>query len=255
MITSLDKTRNLRHHAFVIEAEAEEGIEVAQRWASEELGISAKNNPDIVVLRYGLFSVADARRVLETAASAPFAGENKVLIIAASRAYHEAQNALLKLFEEPPRNTFIFFILPSLGGLLPTLRSRVQIFDVKGFGNPSSDDGFPKPIISEAAMEFMKASKEKRSAIIKKLTSGRDEEEKRELRDEAIAILNGVEAIAYKKYGSTRPVISELLSDIQILRGYLYDRSAPVKMILEHLSLVIPASPKTASRGGLKDLL
>jgi hypothetical protein len=31
-----------------------------------------------------------------------------------------------------------------------------------------------------------------------------------------------------------------LLFDIATLRGYLYDRSAPVRMILEHLSLVIP---------------
>ena len=45
----------------------------------------------------------------ELAAGAPFAGEHKVVIIAANRAYHEAQNALLKLFEEPPPGTFIFF--------------------------------------------------------------------------------------------------------------------------------------------------
>ena len=57
---------NLRHHAFVIEAEAEEGIEVAQAWAEKELPSFAqgygghggmKTNPDMVVLRYGLFSV------------------------------------------------------------------------------------------------------------------------------------------------------------------------------------------------------
>ena len=93
------------------------------------------------------------------------------------------------------------------------------------------------------AEEFMKANKEKRSAMIKKLTSGKDEEEKRENREEALAIVNGIEAVAYeamKNNGYRRSVITALLSDIAVLRGHLHDRSAPVKMILEHLSLVIP---------------
>ncbi|MHB8860475.1 MAG: hypothetical protein ACYC48_01935, partial [Minisyncoccota bacterium] len=177
-----------RHQSFVIEAEAEEGIAAAQAWAEKELGMRAGNNPDIAVMRFGLFSVADARRVTELAAGVAFAGESKVVIIAASRAYHEAQNALLKVFEEPPVGTHLFLILPSLGGLLPTLRSRVQILNV----------GFRKPYIPEVAEEFLKATKEKRSAIIKRLTSGKDDDKKRELRDEAIALVNGIEAVAYE---------------------------------------------------------
>lgn len=241
-----------RHHAFVIEAGAEEGIAVAEAWAKKELGMKMSNtecwtNPDVVVLRYGLFSVEDARRVCDTAASAPFAGEYKVLIIAASRVYHEAQNALLKLFEEPPEGTFLFFIVPSLGGLLPTLRSRVQIL---GFVSPSSYGGLTKSPHSGIAKQFLAASRERRGAMIKKLTNGKDEEERRELRDEAIAILNGVEAIVYERRGDTfhsqgvtsplQQGITSLLNDIVILRGHLYDRSAPVRMILEHLSLILP---------------
>ena len=217
------------HHAFAIEAEVEEGIRIAQVWVKKELGISGGNNPDINVLRYGLFSVADARRVTELAASAAFAGDAKVVIVAASRAYHEAQNALLKVFEEPPAGTYLFLIMPSLGGLLPTLRSRVQVLTV----------GFTKPHIPEITQEFLQGTKEKRGAIIKRLTSGKDDEKKRELRDEAIALVNGVEVVAYD-VGFTKPNIGELLSDIATLRSHLYDRSAPVKMILEHLALVMP---------------
>ncbi|MFZ2500516.1 MAG: hypothetical protein WAW90_00830, partial [Minisyncoccia bacterium] len=75
----------MKYHAFVIEAEAEEGVRIAQAWAESELGIKTNGkdigNPDVVVLRYGLFSVADARRVSELAAGAPFRGEHKVVII------------------------------------------------------------------------------------------------------------------------------------------------------------------------------
>ena len=222
-----------RHHAFVIEAGAEEGIEVAQAWVKKELGMKIDNNPDIVVLRFGLLPVENVRGVTELASGAPFVGKHKVVIITATRAYHEAQNALLKFFEEPPKGTYLFLILPSLGGLLPTLRSRVQVLD--------SNERFTKPFISEAAEEFIKANQEKRSAMIKKLMSGRDEEERRGLRDEAFAIVNGIEAAAYAACeGQTFTKYSALLSDIATLRGHLHDRSAPVKMILEHLSLVIP---------------
>jgi DNA polymerase III delta prime subunit len=221
----------MQHHAFVIEAEAEKGIELAQAWAKENLGMKVENNPDIVVLEYGLLSVADARRVADIASGAAFSGEHKVVIIAASRAYHEAQNALLKIFEEPPEGAALFLIMPTLGGLLPTLRSRVQVL------HPNV--GPTRSHIAQAAEEFMKAGKEKRSALIKKLTSGKDEEERRENREEAIAILNGIEAVAYAahKVGARS---AALLADIATLRGHLYDRSAPVRMILEHLSLVIP---------------
>jgi DNA polymerase III delta prime subunit len=224
-----------RHHAFVIEAGAEEGIEVAQAWAKKELGMHIENNPDIVVMRYGLLSVADARRVTELAAGAPFAGKHKVIIVVASRAYHEAQNALLKLFEEPPPGTYLFLVLSTVGGLLPTLRSRVQILGQK------TKNKKQKTTLPEATEQFLKASREKRSALIKKVTAGKDEEERRELREEAIALLNGIEAVAYEsmKKGSSKTTAA-LLSDISTLRGHLYDRSAPVRMILEHLSLVIP---------------
>jgi DNA polymerase III delta prime subunit len=228
----------MNHHAFVIEAPAEEGVKVALAWVKRELGMEARGNPDITVLEYGLFSVEDARRVSELAAGAPFAGEHKVVIIAASRAYHEAQNALLKVFEEPPEGAFLFLILPSLGGLLPTLRSRVQVLDTR-CPTGVKDVGHRVSYIPGIAGEFLKAGKEGRSAIVKRLTSGKDDEKKRELRDEAIALINGIEAAAYD-VRLTKPHITALLEDIATFREYLYDRSAPVKMILEHLSLVTP---------------
>lgn len=225
-----------RSHAFVIEAQPEEGIAIAQTWAKKELGIQIENNPDVVVMQYGLLSVADARGITERAVGAPFVGEYKILILTAHRAYHEAQNALLKVFEEPPVGTYLFLVLPTLGGLLPTLRSRVQVL------HATAELGFRKPNALGVTEEFLKASKEKRSTIIKRLTSGKDEEERREHRDLAIALINGIEEAAYTADSTclTGKTTRMLLSDIAVLRGHLYDRSAPVKMILEHLSLVMP---------------
>ena len=215
------------HHAFAIAGNAQEGIAQAHAWLTRELGIEPSGNPDVIVLTYGLFSVEDARQAAAIASQAPIAGESKALVIAAARAYREAQNALLKLFEEPPPHTYLFLILPSLGGLLPTLRSRVQVLGGAG----KSDD------IPDAAREFVHAAREKRSAIVKKLASGSDEEARRENRDEALAIVNGIEAAAYLA-GVGRN--AELLLDTSAFREYLHERSAPVRMILEHLAIVTP---------------
>lgn len=218
------------HHAWVIEASEEEGLQRASTWVETELDMHVLNNPDVVIQRYGLLTVADARTVGDMAAGAPFGNGAKVVIVAASRAYHEAQNALLKLFEEPPPHTYLFLIVPTLGGLLPTLRSRVQVL-TRGAGGRSSEQG-----ITKSAEDFLGAAKEKRSAQIAKLASGRDDDERRAHREEAIALMNGIESqlvtLGIENHATT-------LAEIATLRGYLYDRSAPVKMILEHLSLVI----------------
>lgn len=218
----------MQHHAFMIEADPELGIGRAYTIIEKELGLKTQGNPDVIVLSSGLLSVEEARRVGVLASQAPITGDKKAIIIAANRAYHEAQNALLKVFEEPPAGTYLFLVLPTVGGLLPTLRSRVQIL---------KSQKSKKESVSDEAEGFIKVTKEKRSALIKKLSSGKDEEDRRENREEAIRIVNGIEVLA-RMDGVTRN--RALLEDIQKLRTYLYDRAAPVRMILEHLSLVLP---------------
>ena len=217
------------HHAYVICSETKEGIAIAYEHIEKLLRLVVHANPDVVTLEFGLLSVEDARRVATIAAQAPVGGNQKAIVIAATRVYHEAQNALLKIFEEPPRGLTLFLILPTPGGLLPTLRSRVQIL---GSENPAAE-------ISEDAVAFLKANKEKRSALIKKLSTGKDELERRENREKVIGILNGIERVAYRK-GIRGGEAAAFFSDIAELRTHLYDRAAPVRMILEHLSLAIP---------------
>lgn len=218
----------------MLEAETGSGVAYALAFAEKELGISGSNNPDVLVLRYGFLSVESVREVSEHATKTPQRGTEKVLIITAQRLYHEAQNALLKLFEEPPQGTTLILILPSVGGLLPTLRSRVEVRSLTG--------DLQNDVAAATARTFIDASREKRTLLIKKLSSGKDDDERRAARDQAILILNGVEQVAYDvlhKKGSN-PELVQLLEDVVVLRDALYDRSAPVRMILEHVSLVLP---------------
>lgn len=57
----------------------------------------------------------------------PFEGKAKVFIIDRSHLLtEEAANSLLKILEEPPRESFIILITDQLGKLFPTVRSRCQ---------------------------------------------------------------------------------------------------------------------------------
>ncbi len=71
------------------------------------------------------FKVEDAKAVLREAYIAE--ESYKYLIIKAVTYRIEAQNALLKLLEEPPRNIVFILIAKSKTAFLPTIRSRMQI--------------------------------------------------------------------------------------------------------------------------------
>lgn len=64
----------------------------------------------------------------EVVAEAYVAEEEMKYIVLASKKFNEyAQNALLKIVEEPPRNICFFIVAPSRDALLPTVRSRLAI--------------------------------------------------------------------------------------------------------------------------------
>ncbi|HQU07654.1 MAG: hypothetical protein B7X04_02000 [Parcubacteria group bacterium 21-54-25] len=231
----------MAHHAYVVARAGEAGARHALAFLAETYGLSSRANPDVVVRQYGLFSVEDARALSAFATLAPVAGETKALVIVLDRIYHEAQNALLKLLEEPSAGTVIILVVPQFSMLLPTVRSRV-------ISLPSSHAALVSSVdapISEEAQVFLHATQEKRTTLIKKLVGGKDEDARRRGRDAAIRIVDDIEravhqAFQHEQHPQKRRVLLRVLSDIEILRGYLYDRAAPVRMILEHLSLVMP---------------
>jgi len=219
------------HHAHAVASEATAGLEVVKRFLRKNTGMVIEQNPDVVILKYGLLTVEDARRVSAIAGQGALGKEGKVIVIAASRLYHEAQNALLKLLEEPPPGITIFLIVPSIGQLLPTLRSRLLVLEE----SPEKKN----TEISEVAESFIRMSKEKRSVYIKRLATGKDDNERREHRDEALAIVTGLEHAVFRA-GPITHERAHFLKEALQLRGYLEERSAPVRMILEHLSLTLP---------------
>jgi hypothetical protein len=222
----------MAHHAYFYAGEREAGIASALSYAKEELGLAGENNPDIVVFRYGLFSVDEARRVIRLADQAAVTGDQKLIVIAAERLFHEAQNALLKLFEEPPPGTTLVLIVPSLGILLATLRSRMLVL---GGGEEST---------YVEAREFLNAAPAVREKLVEKLLTrakSDKDEEKQAARGEALRLLEGLQAVAYDAW-KKKPTdeLQLFLRDLERFIPILHERSAPLKLIFEHLLLVVP---------------
>lgn len=222
-------------HAYVLEGDRESGIATARTHAEESLNLQGRHHPDVVVLSYGLFSVDDAREVARFASSSPISGDVKMVAVAATRIFHEAQNALLKLFEEPPQGVTMMLIVPSLGQLLPTLRSRVQVL---------SNERLTKSFISSGKtfLELDASGREKfLNAIIDKTKSDKDEV-KQEARG---AFLSLVEDLARELYarrlaGDSSAALTATLADVDAFLPILHERSASLKLIAEHLLLVLP---------------
>lgn len=73
----------------------------------------------------------DAIRALIHQCSLQSSGQRGIWIKDAARLTTEAQNALLKLLEEPPARTTIMLTVSSPDGLLPTIISRCQLIRVR----------------------------------------------------------------------------------------------------------------------------
>lgn len=219
------------HHAYVLIGEREAGIAWVREWAKRELMMDAHQNPDFTVNEYIVLSAEEAREVAEGASQAPFQGESKVVVLATTRIYNEAQNALLKVFEEPPPNTYLFLIVPTRGGLIATLLSRVHVVLLD-----SREVQAPEEVVA-----FLGSAREKRSQMIKKmLQSGDDDADQN--REELIRFVSGVEAVLYKQFDLDKPDprVRQALDDISALRSVLYERGGPAKLVLEHIALSVP---------------
>ncbi len=230
----------MAHHAYYVLGESEQSIERVHAYVTQHLGISVSANPDVMLLRYGLLSVDDARKIRSMAELSPTTGSQKVLIISATRLFHEAQNALLKLFEEPPTGTILVLVIPSEGMLLPTLRSRLLV--LPGTSTVSNEAGS----ISDEAQEFLKTGKAEREKLVTKIvdrSKSDKDDEKQAARLSAIRLVEGLTQDAYTKWqkemdASKQKGLQLLLEDLNSFLPILHERSAPLKLIFEHLLLV-----------------
>lgn len=226
----------MAHHAYLLVNDAASGIAAARTFAADRLGLSGADHPDVTVFSYGLCSVADARRIAAFAAQAPVAGAHKCIIVYAGRLFHEAQNAFLKLFEEPAEGTTLILVVPAEGSVLPTLRSRLVRLD-----------SATAPRVPTNPFFVLSAGEQEKyiTKLIARTKSDKDTE-KQEARLEAAALIADMTRAAYaareKAAGAARDTLTTFLHDLAHFAPLMHTRSAPLKLIFEHMLLVMPPS-------------
>ncbi len=230
----------MAHHAYYVTGNLEEGIKRACLFVERELKLTTSGNPDVTIFRFPGFSVTEARRLITYEMQMPVAGDQKAIIIATSRLFHEAQNAMLKLFEEPHEGTTLFLVIPSEGVLLPTLKSRLIAL-------PESEEKG-----TERAREFLSLSTDERRTYLEKIVTRSKSEkagEKQAARQDALILLQELVQVVYasKVRKGEEHMKASLLTDLISFTEILHERSAPLKLIFEHLLLVLP-DPRSLPR-------
>ncbi|WP_411677779.1 ATP-binding protein [Caproicibacter sp.] len=115
---------------------------------------AAGSHPDIVTLdgdaNPRAFPVDAVREIRSGAYVRPNEAPRKVYrLLGVHNMSEPSQNALLKVLEEPPQNVWFLLTAVSSSALLPTIRSRVQIFTL--------DDGTPSGEGLEEATKIARA--------------------------------------------------------------------------------------------------
>lgn len=181
-----------------------------------------QESSDVHLITCEAFSIDDARALSERANNRPVSASKRRFVITTQEILREAQHALLKLFEDPPATAQFYVLLEDDRGLLPTLRSRFHIIE--------RVNAEPEETTAEA---FLQVSYQERLELIKNRLAEKDLAWVR-------ALIRGLEK---KLIGGTRDVHTRgVLNDLVMVEGYLHNRGASKKMLLEHLALTLPSS-------------
>ena len=104
---------------------------------------NAKSHPDIILYPKGkMFTVEDAANIYDNVQIKPMLANLKIFVIdAIDNSTEQAQNKMLKIIEEPPKNVVFLISATNQNKVLKTILSRVQKIAV---------DKFPKGILENA---------------------------------------------------------------------------------------------------------
>ena len=236
----LDK--NNLHHAYLIEGVREEVVPEILSFL-KDLGIDIKGS-DFYHITTDSFNVTDARSLKSVGYERSFIAGKKIFIISANSFLLEAQNTLLKIFEEPIEDTHFFVTVPNIDSLLKTLISRFYVIRTK----PELEEE------SKEAEKFLKMSIGNRIDFIKNLISTQNEDENGEesesglamfdtARLKALKFLNALEYILHQKLFISRKKSYEnvyFFDQIFKVREFINQPGSSSKSLMESLAISIP---------------
>ena len=241
MLKHLNK--NNLHHAYLIEGQHKEIMPEILKFL-ESLGISTNANPDFMHISLDSFKIEDARNLKSYSAEKGFSRETgkKIFVVSANSFLVEAQNSLLKMFEEPIENTHFFLIVPDTNSLLKTLVSRFYLIKSKDINTETKE-----------AEKFIQMPLQRRIDFIKELLaepedadlavgtpSGAPTAKLDSARSKALSFLNELEFSLYLKLVSKTVFDKGCLEHIFKVREFLRMPGSSPKTLMESVALVVP---------------
>lgn len=203
------------HHAYLVSTDTLQATVEQLEEILAGLGVSTLGNPDYFKEDIPQVTIDIARRLSTRQAQKPF-GDRQFFVIGTGDITREAQNALLKTFEEPTPGTHFFIIVPKRLGILPTLASRCHSLEHEDQSEPSTI----------SIDKFVAATPGKRVELMKPLIETKD-------KHLAVVFLNELET--YLANEETSP---EVIRSLWKARDYLSDKGSSLKMLLEHVALL-----------------
>lgn len=215
------------HHAYILEGEHDLIYPKLCDFCEQELTFSVKANPDFIYEITDKFLISNARRLREIQMNKTKIGGRKIFVVAFNFITREAQNALLKVLEEPTGGTHFFIITPSSHVFLDTVLSRVIV--ISDFKEESGETD---------AGKFMKSNIKDRLSMITKLVTAIKNE--KASKADAILLVRDIKKKIHKESLQNKNLKRlQKLGEIQKVEDYLHDSSASVKILLEYVAITV----------------
>lgn len=120
-------------HANLIVGNDGIGKSIIAKYISNQIIEGRDNAESVDIVKYypssSSFGVDDVRTIINEVNKKPYESDKKVLILyRCDKLTTQAQNALLKTIEEPPKGVYLILLSDSLEMILDTIKSRCQIY-------------------------------------------------------------------------------------------------------------------------------
>ena len=228
----LDK--NNPHHAYLIEGKQAEILPEILDFV-KSFGIETTGNADVSHIILDSFKIEDARNLKSYAGEKGYTSAKKIFIISVNNFLLEAQNSLLKMFEEPIENTHFFLIVPDASALLKTFVSRFYLI------SPKADIGEEL----KDAEKFISMPLRSRIDFIKELITEAEENEEDVVsldsaRSKALKFLNALETSLHRRLVKNFSSLTPAFKQIFKVREFLRQPGSSTKSLMESVALVVP---------------
>jgi DNA polymerase III delta prime subunit len=188
-------------------------------------------------------------------ANRSFSSDKRIFILSINNFSLDAQNVLLKMFEEPIENTHFFLIVPDINALLKTLVSRFYLISYKSDLREGTQE----------AEKFILMSQKDRIDFIKELLTEAEEEDEEgneilvqdSTRSKALKFLNTLEILLHSnlvknfEHGRFHPEdgvkwknsLQGCFNHFFKVREFLRMPGSSTKSLMESVALIIPHFP------------